>query len=43
MFWLNPPQEQRVPLFTAAEETLDTSCQYAILKEEILGRQEQGF
>jgi hypothetical protein len=42
MFWLNPPHHQRSPLVTAAEETLDTYSQCAILKEEIVARQEQG-
>jgi len=43
MFWLNSPLHQRSPLVTAAEETLDTYCQYAILKEEIVARQAQGI
>jgi len=43
MFWLNPPHHQQSPLVTTAEETLDTYSQCAILKEEIVVRQEQGI
>jgi len=42
MFELIPPHHQQSPLVTAAEETLDTYSQCAILKEEIVARQEQG-
>jgi hypothetical protein len=43
MFELIPPHHQRSPLVMTAEETLDSYSQCAILKEEIVARQEQGI